>query len=239
MLEEGKRREEKYMRTYPEDEYDYQGDIDEEEIYFGGFKYAYEDKCYSIWLEDFLMRMFKDSGYKSEDDIIEKFKEIGNGIDTYLENICMMFKDRKIRENDPLLEKYPINLLRDRSNLDDEEIRSINEWEIHFIAGFAQKTLDQTKGYVKPSDYIKMLKEMKPYKNYFLERTWNLLDESKVSEYLSIRIDTNIAWYDSYEADNIVYDINYLTWGDTKNNRFLSIDANLNSSYWENIKFQG
>ena len=83
-----------------------------------------------------------------------------------------------------------------------------------------------------------MLKKMEPYKNYFLERTWNRLLR-KVPEYLSVRIDKNIEWFNSVEADNIIYDINFLTWGNTDKDRFLSIDADLNNKYWQNIKIQG
>lgn len=224
------------MRTYIDDEYDYMHDLDET-ISFGGFKRNYESPEYSIWLEDFLFRMLMHCGHKSEADVKDLFHEIGCEYDTYLEDLCKIVEDKKKRENDPLLENYPLNLI-DHTSRTDEETRSVNEWEIHLVAQIAKETLDKTGGNVKSDDYNEMLEKLYPYEKYFLKQTWGRLDESMISKYFSVRIDPDIEWYDCTPED-IVYDLKFLISATEKEDRYLSIDANLHNTYWENLSLQG
>ncbi len=219
------------MITYPDDHYD-----DGECKYTVDFVGKYENPEYCIWLEKVLLEFINKSNPIDGSDAESKIRELD--VDTtYIDDFCIKVEDKKIRYCNPLLKDYPLNVV-DPDPCNEEVIKIVNEWEIHFVAIFAKKTLDKTNGYVKPMDYAKMLKKMEPYKNYFLERTWNRLLR-KVPEYLSVRIDKNIEWFNSVEADNIIYDINFLTWGNTDKDRFLSIDADLNNKYWQNIKIQG
>lgn len=219
------------MITYTGDNYD-----DREREYPIDFVEKYEDPGYSLWLEKVLLKFISKNRYIDGFSAENEIRKLG--VETsHIDDFCITVEDRNIRHCKPLIKDYPLNVV-DPYPCSDMEIKEVNEWEIHFVAKLAKEFQKELGGIVESKDYKKFLEKLYPYKHYFLEKTWDRLSERSISAYLSFRIDREIEWYDCSE-DNIAYDFNYLIWGDSKNERFLDIDTDLNNKYWENIKLLG
>lgn len=189
-----------------------------------------------MWLEKVLLEFINNDERIDGISAENRIRKLGVDI-TYIDDFCITVEDKKIRYYNPLLKDYPLNVV-DPYPYNENEIKYVNEWEIHFIANFVDEFKKEMGGIVKSDDYQNLLRKLYPYKSYFLERTWDRLSESSISTYLSVRIDDKIEWYNC-SRDNIAYDLNYLMWGNAKNERFLDIDTDLNSEYWNNIKVLG
>lgn len=219
------------MKTYPEDNYDSQeyGNI--------GFPEKYNDSAYCEWLENLAIKILTKDKYIDILDFEKKIDRLGVGL-KYSEILHARVEDKKIRDNNPFLKCFPLCLI-DPYPQGCEEMRKVNEWEIRVVAQLAQETLNETNCQVRSNDYKKFLKKLEPYRDYFLEQTWNKLSEFIISQYLSVRVDKRIPWSETNEhPDNIVYDLNKLIWADKKEERFLSIDADLNKGIFHFWRYE-
>lgn len=219
------------MITYPGDYYD-----DSEREYAIDLFEKYKNPEYCMWLEKVLLKFMCNGRQIDGFGVESEIKKLGVE-NTYIDDFCITVEDKKIREYNPLLKDYPLNVV-DPHPCNENEMRDVNEWEIHFIAKLAEEFKKEMGGMVKSKNYKKFLEKIYPYKCYFLERTLDRLSEKTISVYLSFRIDDEIEWYNC-SKDNIAYDFKYLMWADNKNERFLDIDTDLNSEYWEHIKLLG
>ena len=215
------------MWTYPNDTYD---DHKYRNIGFS----KYNDSDYCIWLEDLAIKLLTKNKYIEILDFEKKLEHLGVGLD-YSEDLHSRIEDKKIRVDDSLLENYPLCLV-DPYPQEDEDVKKINEWEIHVVAKMVQEILNKTNYRVRSKEYKSFLKKLKPYRYYFLKQTWERLKEPVIAQYFSVRIDKNIPWSEiNNHPDNIVYDLTHLVWADKPNERFLSIDANLNEGKFDDF----
>lgn len=220
------------MITYPWDDYDNNnyGNI--------GFSENYTNPEYCKWLEELAVKLISGDRHIGILDYEAKLKTIGNS-SHFSDELYARIEDARIRREFPLLENFPL-CCASACYQGEEEIRKVNEWEIQTVARLAQEMLEETNHYVKPEDYRRLLRELEPYSQYFLEGTWKRLREDTFARYASFRIDKTIPWSEmSSHPENICLDLNILVWGDTREERFLSIDADISSPIFLNLIGQG
>lgn len=127
-----------------------------------------------------LTKKLKVKGIKCHDEFVKCLDKINNR--------------HKIIEKLPLLDTYPIDL---SSDIYEEDIEKINEWEIDILTKLTMKLEKQYKS-ITPDIYYNFFdKEIKPYKEYFLEETYQKALPKNMERYWCRRIDRSISWGES------------------------------------------
>lgn len=103
-------------------------------------KYSYD---YIQWLEDSLFNILTNSKNISSKKIIKKLEDKGIKChDKFIEVLDKIDARHKIVSKLPLLSTYPIDL---SSDIYDEDIEKINEWEIEILTKLTIKLEKQYK----------------------------------------------------------------------------------------------
>lgn len=156
-------------------------------------EYSYD---YVQWLENTLFNVLASSKDSSGKKIIKKLETKGiNCHEKFIEVLDKIDVRRKIISKLPLLNTYPIDLLAD--NVYEEDIEKINEWEIEILTKLTIELEKQYKS-ITPNIYYNFFdKEIKPYKEYFSEETYEKALPKNMERYWCRRIDRSIPWGES------------------------------------------
>ncbi|MFG6322638.1 MAG: hypothetical protein K1W41_14505 [Lachnospiraceae bacterium] len=155
-------------------------------------EYSYD---YARWLEDSLINILTNGKSLSNEKLTKKLKVKGIKChDEFVKCLDKINNRHKIIEKLPLLDTYPIDL---SSDIYEEDIEKINEWEIDILTKLTMKLEKQYKS-ITPDIYYNFFdKEIKPYKEYFLEETYQKALPKNMERYWCRRIDRSISWGES------------------------------------------
>lgn len=147
---------------------------------------------YVEWLEEVLIALFRERGGTAQkaDKKIHKLGLSGEFTDTLL---CLI-EDRAIRESNPELRDYPLNLVDYSSEIEENAAR-VNAWEMDFIAKYTDVFTGRSTG-IPSTKYDEFLKGLDPYWWHFTEQTRQRLQKQEIAEYVQYREDPNIPWHE-------------------------------------------
>lgn len=156
-------------------------------------EYSYD---YARWLEDSLINILTNGKSLSKEKITKKLKVKGIKChDEFVKHLDKINNRYKIIEKLPLLGTYPIDLSAD--NVYEEDIEKINEWEIEILTKLTIQLEKQYKSITPDIYYDFFDKEIKPYKEYFLDETYEKVLPKNMERYWCRRIDRSIPWGES------------------------------------------
>lgn len=168
---------------------------------------------YIDWLENTCLTFLTNNKMVSKESVLKRLK--GKGIDTencfvtHLLEICSnKLEENRIIQKLPLLRSYPICL---NGDVYDEDIESIYEWEFETIKSLLLKLNKQYNGKnITPEMYCDFfIKEIKPYKEYFLDdmdmdgMIFEKILPENITLYWSYRVNDSISWDKSWEQKNV------------------------------------
>lgn len=162
---------------------------------------------YVQWLENTLFKILSNNKNTSSEKIIKKLETKGiNCHEKFIEVLDKIAVRHKIVSKLPLLDTYPIDLL---SDIYDEDIERINEWEIKIIAKLYEKLKEQCKGKIITPDiyYAFFNSEIILYKEYFLDETYKKILPENIIKYWCYRSDKTISWDENNRLNKIGIDI--------------------------------
>ena len=124
--------------------------------------------------------------------------------DKFIEYLSDKFADNQIISKLPLLNTYPLRLSAD---IYDDDIEKINRWEIKTIGKMYEKLRKEHKPITPNVYHIFFSNEIVPYKEYFLDETYEKILPENIIKYWYYRINTDISWNEMYlHPENLAID---------------------------------
>ena len=168
---------------------------------------------YIDWLENISLTFLTNNKIVSKESVLKKLE--GKGIDIencfvahLLEIYSNKLEKNRIIQKLPLLRSYPICL---NDDVYDEDIEPVYKWELETIKSLLLILNKQYYGkdvmYEVYYDFF--IKEIKPYKEYFLNdmdvdgQIFEKILPENMSLYWGYRIDKTIPWDESWKLNNV------------------------------------
>lgn len=167
-------------------------------------EYSYD---YARWLEDSLINILTNGKGLLNDKIIKKLKVKGIKChDEFVKRLDKINNRHKIIEKLPLLSTYPIDL---SSDIYEEDIEKINEWEIETVSKLYKKLREQYGDeIITPNLYYNFFnREIAPYKEYLLSETYEKTLPENITKYWCYRVDKTISWDKCNRLNKVGIDI--------------------------------
>lgn len=189
---------------------------------------------YTKWLEEVLIALFRENrGTAQKAD--RKIKKLGLNRE-FTDDLLILIEDRDRREKNPELRDYPLNLV-DPTFESREENALVNDWEIIFIAEYADKFTGTEQTGIRSDRYGEFLGGLAPYWHLFTELTQKRLIEEEIAPYCSYRKDKNIPWHEC-GPENIYYNLDLLMNDGPREEQYLFRETNLCEPQWRNLRAQ-
>ncbi len=172
---------------------------------------------YIEWLENICLTFLTNNKIVSKESILKRLEKKGVDIEScFVTHLLKIYSNNleknRIIQKLPLLRSYPICI---NADVYDKEIKTLYKWELETIKSLLLKLNKQYNGKnITPEVYFDFfIKEIKPYKEYFLDdmdmdgMIFEKILPKNISLYWSYRVNDNISWDKSWEQNNVCISI--------------------------------